>query len=399
MFSIGDYSIEVAKSVSEVLALRNEWQLLPKDPNGDIDFYLAVVESHSEVLRPHVIVLRRRGILQAIVLGRIEVKPLQVALGYKKVSTRPVRFLMLIHGGVLGDDTEGRASVIIESIRRTLRSREADIAWFYGLDRNSAFYRVARAAGSLLTRDLCPTSLGRWRGRLPGSYDELLRRLSPNTRHNLKRYSKRLHQAYGEQLTVRSFRSRADVDTILADTEAVAAQTYHRGLGVGFVNNDETCQLMMLAANRGWLRAYILYIAGQPSAFWNGFLYRRTFFTWTTGYLQDLADFRPGTFLLQKVFEDLCSERAADEIDFGFGDAQYKRDWCDHEELQASFLLFAPTMKGIILNWSRTPLIVATNSARALIARTGALQKLKKVWRERLANQRVVQSGYGSTDS
>ena len=338
-------------------------------------------------MRPHVVVLREAGQAKSLVLGRIEEKPLAVPLGYKKLSTRPVRFLMLIHGGVLGEDSEQAASLIVDSIQETLRTGEADIAWFYGLDSGSALYRAAKQAGSLFTSDYFPSQLRRWRGRLPGSYEELLRQLSANTRHNLKRYSKRLQQAFTGQLEVRSFRDSGDLNKILADTEEIASKTYHRGLGVGFINSDETRKLTALAVRQGWFRAHILYVAGKPAAFWNGFLYRRTFFTWTTGYSPELADYRPGTFLLQKMFQELCAEGVADQVDFGFGDAQYKRDWCDHEELQESFLLFAPNLKGIALNSFRTPLIAASNAARNLLARTGALQTLKKMWRERLARK------------
>jgi hypothetical protein len=383
-----EHSVEVAQSVSEVLALRSEWEPLPVDPNGDLDFYLTVIRSHREIVRPHVVVVRKGQAAKSIVLGRIEEKPLTIPLGYKKVATRPVRFLMLIHGGVLGEDSEENALQIVASIQSTLRSGEADIAWFYGLDPNSALYRTARASGSLLTRDFFPTKLRRWRGHLPSSYEELTRQLSPNTRHNLKRYSKKLEQAFPGQIEVRSFRSFSDLETVLADTEEIASKTYHRGLGVGFINNGETRDLAALAAKQGWLRAHILYIAGRPAAFWNGFLYRRTFYTWTTGFAPEIADYRPGTFLLQKMFQQLCAEKAADEVDFGFGDAQYKRDWCDHEEVQAAFLLFAPRMKSIALNCFRSPLIGASSLARNLLQRTGALQSLKKRWRERLAKRK-----------
>jgi len=144
---------------------------------------------------------------------------------------------------------------------------------------------------------------------------------------------------------------------------------------------------MNLAATHGWLRAHILYTAGKPCAFWNGLVYRRTFFTYTTGYDPDFTDLRPGTFLLQRMFEDLCREKAIDEVDFGFGDAQYKRNWCGGDRPQASLLLFAPTLKGVSLNSLRSPLVGAKCLARGIVARTAALQTIKKHWRDRLAKR------------
>jgi CelD/BcsL family acetyltransferase involved in cellulose biosynthesis len=89
-------------------------------------------------------------------------------------------------------------------------------------------------------------------------------------------------------------------------------------------------------------------------------------------------------YLLQKLLEDLCNEGSTDEVDFGFGDAQYKRDVCDHEKSQAAVLLFAPSAKGIALNSLRTPLIYATNTARSLLVKTGLQQKIKRAWRRRV---------------
>ena len=377
--------IRIARSLSEVSALRDAWGKMCIDPNADIDFYQAIVESRTEVLRPHVIVLKMDGVVHSILAGRLEQKEFDAQLGYKKVRLASVRCLTLIHGGLLGEETENCVAGLVESVQKSLSNHEADVAWFYGLDINSPFYDAARKAGSFFTRDYFPGHIKRWKLRLPLNYEELYRGLSSNTKHNLKRYSKRLRENFGDQLLIRSFRDLRDLEWVLADTEVVAAKSYHRGLGVGFIYNEETRRTVTLAAGQGRLRAHILYVAGKPCAFWNGVLYGRTFFTATTAYDPELRDCRPGTFLLQKMLEDLCSERVADEVDFGFGDAQYKRDWCQQEQILTSFFLFAPTLNGAYLNCVRTPIIGAANGARRILTRTGALQKIKRDWRARLA--------------
>jgi hypothetical protein len=379
--------VRIAQSLSEVSVLRDAWEKMCVDPNADIDFYRTIVQSRGEVLRPHVIVLKRNGNVHSILAGRLEKKELGVHLGYKKLRLASVRCLTLIHGGLLGKQSQNCAAGLVESVLKSLRNGEADVVWFYGLDVNSDFYRVARKAGGFLTRDYFPGQIQRWKIQLPPTYEKLYQGLSSNTKHNLKRYSKRLRDAFGHQLTTRSFLDVRDLGWVLADTEAIAAKTYHRGLGVGFIDNEETRRTMTLAAERGWLRAHILYVAGKPCAFWNGVLYRGTFFTSTTGYDPAFRDYRPGTFLLQKMLRDLYSEKIADKVDFGFGDAQYKRDWCKQEQLQTSFLLFAPTVKGIYLNCLRTPLIAASNGAQRILTRARVLQRVKRAWRERLAEK------------
>jgi hypothetical protein len=392
-------TIEVAKDFNEVQALRDAWEKMCVDPNADIDFYQAIVESRREVFRPHVIVLKKNETVCSILAGRLETKDFDAPLGYTKMHLASARCLTLIHGGLLGEESENYVTSLVESVMASLRNGEADVAWFYGLDVNSSFHRIASKSGSFLTRDHFPGQIQRWKLRLPPTYEELYRGLSSNTRHNLKRYSKRLREAFGNQLSIKTFRDIRDLEWVLEDTEAVAARSYHRGLGVGFVYNDETRRTMTLAANHGWLRAYVLYIADKPCAFWNGTLYGRTFFTSTTAYDPDIRDYRPGTFLLQNMLQDLCTDKVADEVDFGFGDAQYKRDWCEHEQVQMSFFLFAPTFKGVYLNCLRTPLLGTANGIRQILTKTGALQKVKRAWRDRLSKKAKLQSDSSKSDN
>jgi len=384
-----EYKVDVLAELHNLGSVQRTWETLPLDPNADPDFYLAVLKT-DERMKPHVITLKEDNVVTSILLGRTEKKSLEIHFGYKKIAIPGVRFLTLVHGGELGSDSEQSALRLVDSVQKTLRNGHADVAHFHAIDKESALYRIVAKAGGLLTRDYYPEAIQRWRLRLPNTFDELLRRRSTNTRHNLKRYAKRLRESFDGELSIRCFRSPGELATLLRDTETVASKTYHRGLGVGFVDDPLTRELMSLSASKGWLRAYILYLRGTPAAFWNGFLYRRTFFTWTTGYDPGLSELRPGSYLLQQLLAGLCEEGTVDEVDFGFGDAQYKQDWSDYCRRQVSQLLFAPTVKGVFLNCVRTPLVGTSGVARKALAHTTALQRFKKWWRKRLATKQTI---------
>ena len=387
MDSESDFTIEVAKTISEVSALRNVWTAVALD--ADIDFFLTLVESRPEVVRPHVIIVRNRGLPQSILVGRLETKAFVVPMGYKKISLPTVRWLTFSYGGLFGDTSPKKVSQLIDSVMNSLRKGEADIAWFHQLENNSTVFRVASDAGGAFSRDYFPIWLDHWTARLPNTYAEFVRHLSKNTRHNLKRYSKKLVDAFGDQMVITCFREPSELELLwLADCETVAAKSYHRGLQVGFINDDGTRRAMGFAANQGRLRSYILvHCVGTPSAFWNGCLFGKTFCAWTTAYDPDYADFRPGLYLLQRLVADLCEKEDAIELDFGFGDAQYKRDWCDQTRREASLFLFAPTLRGASLNLFRTSVMVGTHTARRLLTQTGLLKKGKKLWRDHLAKR------------
>ncbi|HUO15597.1 MAG TPA: GNAT family N-acetyltransferase [Verrucomicrobiae bacterium] len=380
------FEVEIARDIVGVCRLRDDWQRMCLDFNADIDFYLAVTEGEPGVLRPHVIALRRKGVIVSILVCRIERQSLAVSLGYKKLRLPAMRFLTVVHGGVLGEPPHDVASALLEAATSALRDGEAEALCFHGLEADSPFQDLLRTAGDALTRDMCPEVVHRWRTQFPQTYQDFYRTRSANTRHNVKRYSKRLTDAYGDRLSIKTFRGNEDFDAMVADTEEIAKKTYLRGLGAGFRNDAQMQKTMRLTADCGWLRAYILYIDGEPSAFWNGVLYRRTFFTWTTGYDPKLNDLRPGTFVLRRMLEDLCDSGEVDAVDFGFGDAQYKREWTDVNRLHTTYFLFAPRPKALFVNAVRGAALGASKLGRRLLDRAGALQKLKKRWRAVLTN-------------
>lgn len=379
-----DSNIQIAETVEDVAAMRDVWTAMQSHPDADLGFYLTLLNTRPEILRPHVITLNNNGNTRSILVGRIERVRLTVGMGYAKVSLPSARCLTVVGGGLFGDRSDESVSALVSSVERSLTNKEADVAWFHQLDAGSSLYKTVKEAGGLLRRDHFPLFSDHWKVKLPGTYEVFLRQRSSNTRHNLKRYTKRLQALFGAQLSVRKFRDHREIESLMAATEVVAAKTYHRGLNAGFMDDQETRRRMLLYANEGRLRAHILYVGDKPIAFWNGFLYGRTFYTWTTGYDPDYRDARPGLFLLQKVFEDLCEEKI-DEVDFGSGDAQYKRDWCDENRREVSMYLFGPSCRGVSLNVFRTPLLACSEAVRWTLNKTNLLQKAKKLWRSRLS--------------
>ncbi len=164
----------------------------------------------------------------------------------------------------------------------------------------------------------------------------------------------------------------------------MACKTYQRGLGAGFINNDETRRRLQLSGDRGWLRAYILYVDGEPCAFWFGTLYKETFHLDFTGYDQKYRKYEPGTILFVTMIESLCEDEVK-AIDFGFGDAFYKQRFGDSSWEEASVYIFGRTARGILLNILRTLTALIVLNAEKIVARYNLREKMKKWWRLRIA--------------
>jgi CelD/BcsL family acetyltransferase involved in cellulose biosynthesis len=376
--------VTVARTVEEVEALRPAWERL-QAPNldADIDYFLAVVANRPEVLRPHVILIERpEGDL--IVVARLERTPLESRLGYRVVTRPVVRALIVSFEGVLGAGGEEDCRRAVEALRGPLLNGEADVVVLPGLRLDGPLATVARNAGSVLTRDHVIDPVNQWDVAIPDTMDAFLAQRSSKTRKNLRYYARRLERTY-ENVGIRVFDDEAELGELCADMETVAAKTYQRRLGAGYLGTDFDHALMALCMRRGWMKAWVLRIDGKPVAFWYGAGYRGTFSVWTPGFDPEFGNDRVGIHLLATVIEDLCADPAIHTLDYGHGEAEYKRSFGDGARAVGQVLLFAPRPRAIRVNATRTAVGAATLLANRVLERSDRAQRLKKAWRARIS--------------
>ena len=81
-------------------------------------------------MRPHVISQKNNGRADSFLIGRLEIKPLVVPLGYKKVPVFAVHCLTLSYDGLSGDTSDESVSKLVDSVLSSLREGDADLACF-----------------------------------------------------------------------------------------------------------------------------------------------------------------------------------------------------------------------------------------------------------------------------
>jgi CelD/BcsL family acetyltransferase involved in cellulose biosynthesis len=248
----------------------------------------------------------------------------------------------------------------------------------------SSLHAAARAAAPLLQRRRFAPALVHWHCAIPGTFEEFLAARSKERRRHVRRYGRRLEEAH-DQVEVRLFTSRAELDQLFADSAAVHRTTYQAALGVGFSDDELGRSLTELAMDRGWFRGAVLYLDGRPAAFWHGNAYRGTFATSATGFDPAEAGSRPGTYLLMRLVEDLCADPNVDTLDFGFGDAEYKRHFGDSSTLEEDVVVFEPRARPLAVNAGQTAVLATAAAGRWALARSGHLRSARKAWRERLS--------------
>lgn len=380
---------QILRSFSEVESIRDIWTRLQWHPNSDIDFYRIVCESMATVIRPHVLVLWREGVPISILVGRLEDDRLTVRVGYSTIPGPRTRSLVFIYGGLLGSPSPEECTLMVGKILSALRRGEADRVFFNHLPTNGSLYAALMTIPRFYPRDWISSVQVHRRLTLSGTIQEFKGRLSPKMRKNLRWYANRLDKEHNGEVRIGCFSKPSEFEAMMNSIESVAARTYQRGLGSGIGSSWEDRSRLQLKADRGVLLSFLLYVKDKPCAFWVGTHYGNTFHSEYMGFDPEYKKFSPGMYLLIKVIERFYSlegDRKITAIDFGLGDAEYKRVIADEEWNDASPCIFAPTLKGMALNAYRIPLTNLDRFGRLLLS-DHLENRVKRIWRDRMARR------------
>ena len=369
--------IVTARSAEDVRGLRDAWEELgPADLNADPDVFLAHLETRPEFVRPHVVLAEAAGVPRALLVARLARTRIPVRLGYREVYAPELTGLTVVQGGLLGS-----AELVFEEATDVLARREADVLRLRSVHVGSELHRLAHAEQPRTLRGRQEArAWRRWRLALPSSLDEILRLQSRRTRSKHRALARKLEAELGRRLTLDVHRDARGAERLIRDAEALSAKTDQRPIGGGFGATPSDARLVELAAKRGWLRAYVVRVDGEPCAFWIGLAYAGVFYVGPTGYDPAFADLRLGRYALLRMLADLCEDEAVDHVDWGVGDDEYKRQFGSESWVEEDLLLFAPTPRGVRINATRTALQAAGEGARRIAGRG-----FKQRWRSRLA--------------
>lgn len=370
-------SVRVLRSVPQLEGIRIAWESWPGYRDSDMDFYLTVLRSSPDAVRPHVIAIYRDGQPDTILVGRLDRTKIDFRLGYFHVKLA-ADILYFVTGALRGNQPSEHIELLFREIRNSLNCGEADAAYLNFLPIDSDMYRLARALPGFLTRDhVC--------GSQPHFCTNISQGLSisAHRRQRVNATRRKFLSAYPGAVRIRCFRQSTEIDALVHDVEQIAQVTYQRGLGVGFVNNPETRERLHLAAHKGWLRGYVLYVSERPCSFFIGNLHQGTLCLDYAGYDSRFGQYSPGMYLISQVIEDLRNgdQERVNTVDFEHGFAWYKQVLSNTVWQEAPVYIFALSLKGIELNLMRFFTTGINDTLKDLFGNTALWQRLKKEWR------------------
>lgn len=218
----------------------------------------------------------------------------------------------------------------------------------------------------------------RYYADLTGGFDAYMAGLSGNARQGAKRKAKKIAQVSGGDLDIRSYRTPAELEAFHDIARRIALRTYQEKLmGEGLPASPEFIQGMLTAAAADDVRAWLLFIAGEPAAYLYCPAHGETLVYEYVGHDPAFNDLSPGAVLQIEAFRDLFDEGKFARFDFTEGDGQHKRQYATGGVPCVDLLLLRPSLTNRVTTAALGGFNKTVAGGKALVDAVG-LEKLSK---------------------
>lgn len=373
--------IETLVGLEAIETCRPLWDGWVSHPNADLDFFMTVIASRPSVVDAVALVLYRGDIPIAMAVGRLERVHVPISIGYWKLFKAPVLQYHIVYGGLLGDWDSIGAEMLMRHLQEWMRRDRIDAIYVAAIPKEHPVYIAAGCSFPRYIRGALVKENPHWRASISTVDVSFQHKINSKHRSQFRNKERKLAHLFGGDIRMESFQRPEDVVRFCTIAETVCLGTYLRGLGEGFYDNQEMRNRLALTARKGWLRGYVLYAHNQPCAFWLGTFYQHIFHLDYTAFNPNLDHFSPGRILFVKMIDELREANELRGIDFGFGDAEYKKRFGDTRLLESDLYLFAATPTMILSNLARKTIGFARDSTEAMLRHTDLIAKVKRRWR------------------
>jgi|GEM_PF-2724099 len=381
--------IVIISNIKEIPEILDDWRRLLlsesyKVPGIDPDHYLFELKSLGKTAEPYIICFYQNEKLSSILLARIETTTLPMRLGYLTLVKVPVKKIHIFHGGFIGQKDKMSCLFLYHALRKSLDSGKADLAIINHLHVDSIIHKTIKSNAPLFKVAFSPRKDGHWLMEVPDSIESFYMKKPRKQRYNLQREIKKLEKTY--LVSAKKYINEEHILEGLKAASLVSSKSFQSALDTGLFDNDKTRLYCQLTSRIGWIRIYLLYINNEPAAYEWGLKYGDTFFLKTIGFDPKWKKESAGKVLFQKVLKDLIESERIRLIDFGFGDAEYKRHFATKRLETQSLFIFGKKPYSLFLSLTS---YVLNNLWKLLIYFTQILRmeaKLKRIWKDRLGS-------------
>lgn len=261
---------------------------------------------------------------------------LEFRLFGRRLWSRSLDSLKIGGGDLLADGADARA--VADALRDLFRGLPGVSAlWFEHVAddaRVALLESAARRSGAAVPLRLS-TRLPHYRLALPPTHSEALALRSSKSLSRLRSKESALAREAGAPVRVVEIRSPADWAPYEERIERLMNASWQAQL----LGHEFRLDRVRGTALRGWLRAFLLLAGEEPVAFTLYYQGMDTISSAALGYDRRYARFSPGAILFRHTLECLYAADTPRILDFGEGDADYKRQWSNECAAVSAVLL------------------------------------------------------------
>jgi len=341
-------SVEVISDPQGTPDLMEFWQAQAQHATSDPDFFSMVVSLRENVLSPLVFLVREKGVPVTALICRLEKTQIPARIAYFKLARFSLRSITAVYGGLIGTDTPAIRRKLLDTVFHELRRGRADVATLSMLRADSAFVQSVDALSIANWRLKYSLLREHFVFQVPAKPEDILLAKPSKTRSKIRYYMRRAEKNLPD-LQVNRVDSSADIDQMMRDLESVASKTYQRGLGAGFHNNEEWRALLNLGFEKNWMEVWTLSTGAECISFIIGLKYKGRYLIYAKAFDPGYSDDRIGTYLQIKLLEDIVRQGECAIVDYGFGEAEYKRQFSTDNWPECNVLIAAASIRNFAI--------------------------------------------------
>jgi CelD/BcsL family acetyltransferase involved in cellulose biosynthesis len=235
---------------------------------------------------------------------------------------------------------------------------------------------VARAGG---LRPFVRQRYTRYYADLSAGFDAYLASFSSKARSTLLRKVRRFAERSGGTIDIRAYRTPEEYESFFALARIVSRKSYQERLLDAGLPEHERDAMIALAARDG-LRAFLLFLDGEPVSYLYLPARGDTLIYAYLGFDPALADLSAGTVLQFEAMRLLIEEGRFRRLDFTEGEGQHKRLFATGGVACVDLLLLRPSLANLACVASLDSFDRAVAAVKALADRP-ALRQLTKALR------------------
>ena len=372
----------VINSLEQIDFHRSDWEGLLKSTNStniysDPIFFSKMYKFRAESAIPHIVLFYIQNKLSGMIIGWKAEKINPYKIGYFKFHSPKLSSLVVEIGGIISDGKDLTNEEITKYLANQLQSRKIDLLNINHIFHSHPLWNLLIEGNSLTSKPLFNNSIN-WIARIrDGETGDKIENNSSKTLNGIRRRERKLLTYFKNELEIVDCSNTTNIELFINSADSISKQSYQYAINVGIKNTPKWHQIICSLAENNFLGAYLLMNNDIPISYIFGFKFKDVFYLYATAYDNKLNKYSPGEYLRNKVVDILIGEEI-NVIDFGYGEADYKRLYGTDGNEEASLHIYGFNLKAKFAKFLEKFSIYLNHVLLKVLNKIGILNYVKK---------------------